>query len=275
MEERVHAKLMLNHAGSTFNNDLIQQSSIQNYCNSKKLFEKNTLYQPPSTQRLVKDYPTLRNPSNVYTDSVINLNANKLNLKSNVISSFASSQNVTSVKLENSSNLALSLNNPYFYNLQEMVYRQNEVNSNIFNSAKEDDGGDNIKILMLLNDLKSLYTSSSLPNKVKQARTHKLNILFNYFSNFNDGNELKLDEKECLVYRNLRTNVKFSVYVDLFVKYPQENRPRSLPLYFSELFLDKILKSQVKFTPIVRYTPIRTSRKKMKMHHTRNRRKNK
>ena len=85
-----------------------------------------------------------------------------------------------------------------------------------------------------------------------------------YFSKHNTQNDLKLDGKGCLVYRNLSTNTKFALYVDYFIKYPNEVRSTSLPLYFRELFLDKILNSQDKFTPVLHFKPHHSMKKKKK-----------
>ena len=86
----------------------------------------------------------------------------------------------------------------------------------------------------------------------------------NCFSKANTQNDLKLDTKGCLIYRNLNTNTKFALYVDYFIKYPNEVRSTSHPIYFRELFLDKILNSQDKFTPILHFKPRRLKKKKKK-----------
>ena len=255
MEFEERAKVILSQPGLSLDKNLINQNIYQNYINATTLFKRDTLYVPHSTRKLVEDYPSLRKPSNAYTDTLISLDPNKINLISNTLSSFSPLQNTPSVNIAPQSNLALSLNNPYFYTLQETAFRQNEITSS--HNATTNEGRENAEVLTLLNDLKSLYTGSSLPDKINQNRTEKLNILFDYFAKSNEDTELKLDEKRCLVYRNLQTNVKFAVYVDVFVKYPQESRPKSLPLYFQEIFLDKILKSQIKFKPTIRYTSVR------------------
>ena len=255
MEERESAKLILSHAGLTFNKDLIQQNFLQNYVNGSYLFKRNKLNIPKPTHELVKDYPTLRKLSNPYIDSLIKLNPNKINLKANPIP-LPESQPKTPpfVNISKLSNLALSLNNPYFYNQQETFYKQNEINSNSFNIPNEKDV-ENTIFLILLNDLKTLYVGPSFTDKINESRSNKINMLIDYFSNMNEENDLKLDDKGCLVYKNLSTNTKFAVYVDYFIKYPTEIRSKSLPLYFRELFLDKILNSQAKFSPTIHYTP--------------------
>ena len=88
---------------------------------------------------------------------------------------------------------------------------------------------------------------------MNEIRISKLKILIDYFSKLNNGNDFRLDDKACLVYKNLTTNTKFALYVDYFVKYPNELHSKSLPIYFKELFLDKILKSQNKFNPTLHY----------------------
>ena len=87
-----------------------------------------------------------------------------------------------------------------------------------------------------------------------------IDILIDYFSNSNDENDLRLDKKGCLVYKNLATNTKFAVYVDYFLKYPVQSKSR--PLYFDELFLDKISKSQTKFDPTIRHESSRTAKRR-------------
>ena len=87
-------------------------------------------------------------------------------------------------------------------------------------------------------------------------------MLIEYFSSENEDNDLKLDEKECLVYKNLSTNTKFALYVDYFIKYPNEVQSKSFPLYFPELFLDKILKSQTRFNPTIHYNRSGTVKRK-------------
>ena len=123
---------------------------------------------------------------------------------------------------------------------------------------------ENVKFLTLLNDLKTLYVGPSFTDRVNESRIKKLNVLMNYFSKDNTQNDLKLDTKGCLIYRNLNTNTKFDLYVDYFIKYPNEVRSTSLPIYFRELFLDKILKSQDKFTPVLHFKPYLKKKKKPK-----------
>ena len=129
----------------------------------------------------------------------------------------------------------------------------------------DDIDAENVKFLTLLNDLKTLYVGPSFTDRVNESRSKKLNVLINYFSKANTQNDLKLDTKGCLIYRNLNTNTKFALYVDYFIKYPNEVRSTSLPIYFRELFLDKILNSQDKFTPILHFKPhLKKRRRKRK-----------
>ena len=157
----------------------------------------------------------------------------------------------------------MSLNNPYFYNLQGIIHNKGEIKA--FDMSSDDDiDAENVKFLTLLNDLKTLYVGPSFTDRVNESRSKKLNVLMNYFSKDNIQNDLKLDTKGCLIYRNLNTNTKFALYVDYFIKYPNEVRSTSLPIYFRELFLDKILNSQDKFTPILHFKPRRLKKKKKK-----------
>ena len=252
MEEKVVARTILSHRGLTFDKGLIHQDSSQNFINGLDLFKRSRLNLPSKAiHKLVKGYPTLRRPSSPYADSLINLDSSKTDLKFNTTLSFEPQQNNTSLHLSKLSNLGISLNNPYFYNLQETAHNQNEIRYGAVNF--ENDDGENIKFLTLLNDLKTLYTGPSFTDRINESRSRKLDILIDYFSNSNDENDLRLDEKGCLVYKNLSTNTKFALYVDYFIKYPSEVQSKPRPLYFNELFLDKISKSQTKFNPTIHH----------------------
>ena len=258
MEEKAVARTILSHRGLTFDKALIHQDSFQNFINGLDLFQRSRLNLPSKAiHKLVKGYPTLRRHSSPYADSLINLDSSKTDLKFNTTLSFEPQQNNTSLHLSKLSNLGISLNNPYFYNLQETAHNQNEIRYDFGN----DDDGENIKFLTLLNDLKSLYTGPSFTDRVNESRSRKLDTLIDYFSNSNDENDLRLDEKGCLVYKNLSTNTKFALYVDYFIKYPGEVQSKPRPLYFNELFLDKISKSQTKFNPTIHHKSTREKRR--------------
>ena len=264
MEEKEVARKILSHRGLTFDKGLLHQDSRQNSANSLDLFKRSTLNIPTKTiHKLVKDYPTLRRFSSPYTDSLIDLDSSKTDLKFNTTLSFEPQQNNTSLHLSKLTNLGISLNNPYFYNLQETTYNQNKINHGAVNFGSDD--GENIKFLTLLNDLKTLYTGPSFTDRVNESRSRKLDILIDYFTNSNDENDLRLDEKGCLVYRNLSTNTKFALYVDYFIKYPNEVQYKSRPLYFNELFLDKISKSQTKFNPTIHHKSMKTVNRRRKV----------
>lgn len=250
MEEREVARLVLGHSALTFDKRLINQDLSQNYENGINLYRQSRYNQAKNTHLLTKDYPTLRNFSNPYTDSLIKLNPDKVFYSS---APFQSLQQIPSINFSKLSNLALSLNNPYFFNLQEVNHDRNTITKIAFNDSQNND--ENVKFLTLLNDLKTLYIGPSFTDRVNESRSKKLYILMDYFSKHNEQNDLKLDDKGCLIYRNLTTNTKFVLYVDYFIKYPNEARSSSLPLYFRELFLDKILNSQNKFIPILHYKP--------------------
>lgn len=262
MEERVIARILLSHSGLTFDKSLINQSSFQNRVNGNNLYSENALSLPNHTQDLTKGYPTATRFESPYTDSLIKLNPNKVNFTS---SPFQGEQQNPIAKFSKLSNLALSLNNPYFYNLQGIIHDKTEIGQKALTMSSDDDtDSENVKFLTLLNDLKTLYIGPSFSDRVNESRSKKLNILMEYFSKHNTQNDLKLDGKGCLVYRNLSTNTKFAIYVDYFIKYPNEVRSTSLPLYFRELFLDKILNSQDKFTPVLHFKPHHSMKKKKK-----------
>ena len=260
MEERAIARILLSHSGLSFDKSLINQRSSQNRVNGLNLYSKNALSIPNYTQDLTKGYPTPRRSGSPYTDSLIELNPNKVNFTS---SPFQGKQQNLITNFSKLSNLALSLNNPYFYNLQEIIHDKTEISHKVPTMSSDTDV-ENVKFLTLLNDLKTLYIGPSFTDRVNESRSKKLNALMEYFSKHNTQNDLKLDDKGCLVYRNLSTNTKFALYVDYFIKYPNEVRSTSLPIYFRELFLDKILNSQDKFTPTLHFKPYQHSKKKRK-----------
>ena len=82
MEERVIARILLSHSGLTFDKSLINQSSFQNRVNGNNLYSENALSLPNHTQDLTKGYPTATRFESPYTDSLIKLNPNKVNLTS-------------------------------------------------------------------------------------------------------------------------------------------------------------------------------------------------
>lgn len=223
-----------------------RQNDVQNYVNNSNLYKKPELAAAPQTDA-VKEFD-LTNTENAYTDSLSVLDTNKVNLKANTELSFLPQQNKTAV-LDDMPALALCMNNPYLMTMQTTRSMQ-ETSSK---DSHVENGDDNNDFLTILNDLKYLYTSSA--SQKSSVRSKKLDVLINFFSKFNKDNELQLDDKKCLTYRNINTAVKFSVYVDCFVKYPEETRSKTtFPTYFQELFLDKILNSQSRFSPAV-YQP--------------------
>lgn len=231
----------------SLNKDISErQNSVQNYVNNSNLYKKPELVAASQTDA-VKEFD-LTNTENAYTDSLSVLDTNKVNLKANTELSFLPQQNKTAV-LDDMPALALCMNNPYLMTMQTTRSMQ-ETSSK---DSHVENGNDNNDFLTILNDLKYLYTSSA--SQKSNVRSKKLDVLINFFSKFNKDNELQLDDKKCLTYRNINTAVKFSVYVDCFVKYPEETRSKTtFPTYFQELFLDKILNSQSRFSPAV-YQP--------------------
>lgn len=272
MEEREVAKEILSHGGLTFDKSLIRQNTIQNYINASNFFKKYRLNSPRTLDDLVKGYPTLRRFSDPYTDSITKLNPAKTNLKLNSLSSFYPLQNSPTFNLSKLSYLGLSLNNPYFHTMRETNLNQKSI---ILDEPNLNDNTENSKFLIILNDLKSLYTGSSFTEKTNKSRSEKLGVLMDYFSHSNEENDLRLDSKGCLVYKNLSTNTKFAIYVDYFLKYPNEVQSKSFPLYFRELFLDKISNSQVKFHPTIHFKPSKPSKSYLAMNSRKIKRRNK
>ena len=251
MSKKDFAKLHLEQSGSSFDKSINRQNIIQNYINNSNLFKNSERTIPQ-----VKGFK-FTSEENAYINAFSNLNTNKINLKPNTESSFLPQQNKLSAIDNGLEALALSMNNPYLMTEQTTRTMQDQSFKDSYIENDENE------FLIILNDLKQLYTGSSFSSKINESRSKKLEILTKYFSKYNKNNELQLDNKKCLTYRNINTNVKFSIYVDHFIKYPDEDRSKTFPMYFRELFLDKILKSQTKFRPTV-HRPSSVSGKKKK-----------
>ena len=254
MQEKDFTKPRLAKNVFSLNKDISErQNNIQNYVNNSNLYKKPELAAPQADA--VKEFD-LTNTENAYTDSLSALDTNKVSLKANTELSFLPQQNKTAV-FDDMPALVLCMNNPYLMTMQ--TTRSMQETSSKDSHIENDDNND---FLTILNDLKYLYTSSA--SQKSNVRSEKLDVLINFFSKFNKDNELQLDDKKCLTYRNINTAVKFSVYVDCFVKYPEETRSKTtFPTYFQELFLDKILNSQSRFSPTA-YQPSSVRHKKKK-----------
>ena len=254
MQEKDFTKPRPAKNGFSLNKDISErQNNIQNYVNNSNLYKKPELAAPQADA--VKEFD-LTNTENAYTNSLSALDTNKVSLKANTELSFLPQQNKTAV-FDGMPALVLCMNNPYLMTMQttRSMQETSSKDSHIENDDKND-------FLTILNDLKYLYTSSA--SQKSNVRSEKLDVLINFFSKFNKDNELQLDDKKCLTYRNINTAVKFSVYVDCFVKYPEETRSKTtFPTYFQELFLDKILNSQSRFSPTA-YQPSSVRHKKKK-----------
>ena len=146
MEERVIARILLSHSGLTFDKSLINQSSFQNRVNGNNLYSENALSLPNHTQDLTKGYPTATRFESPYTDSLIKLNPNKVNFTS---SPFQGEQQNPIAKFSKLSNLALSLNNPCFYNLQGIIHDKTEIGQKALTMSSDIDL-ENVKFLTLL-----------------------------------------------------------------------------------------------------------------------------
>ena len=115
---------------------------------------------------------------------------------------------------------------------------------------------ENAKIITLINEFKTLYVGDSFTPKQNKQRIEKLALLFKYFSNHNNNQDWHLDEKGYLLYKNIKTMNRFVTYIDLFLKYPEEiPQGTKLPIFFQELFLNRIMSDYSKFSPTVHYTP--------------------
>ena len=191
--------------------------------------------------------------SNPYVDTLTSLDPNKVSLKHNVIIPFLEQQKVP-VNLLNLRQLATVMNNPYLA-AQEDVTKQIELTSSYL-YEKNEAVGENAKILTLINEFKTLYVGDSFTPKQNKQRIEKLTLLLRYFSNHNNNQDWHLDEKGYLLYKNIKTMNRFVTYIDLFLKYPEEiPHGTKLPIFFQELFLNRIMSDHSKFSPTVHYTP--------------------
>ena len=241
-------KIIQSQPGLTLNNNLIKQNFHQNFINAKQLFgsKDNELHTLHSSQNVTDNFELFRKPIGAYTQSLFDVIPNKVNLKLNTLSSFSPIQHTQHVTATPHSDLATALNNPYLYN--ETILSQNEFNSSSTHFAHKEN--ENTGFLPILNDMKQLYTSPSLSKQVNENRSEKLNLLSNYFAN--SEHDMKLDDKDHLIYKTLKTNTKFATYVDAFIKRNEKNSQKLLPIYFKEIFVDKILKSQdSRFNPSI------------------------
>ena len=191
--------------------------------------------------------------SNPYVDTLTSLDPNKVSLKHNVIIPFLEQQKVP-VNLLNLRQLATVMNNPYLA-AQDDVAKQIELTSSYL-YEKNETVRENAKIITLINEFKTLYVGDSFTPKQNKQRIEKLALLLKYFSKHNNNQNWHLDEKGYLLYKNIKTMNRFVTYIDLFLKYPEEiPQGTKLPIFFQELFLDRIMSDYSKFSPTVHYTP--------------------
>ena len=183
--------------------------------------------------------PILETDRLLQTDFHTTFDFARLNpIKYNVLEKFVDSALNSKANLVNS-DMNVALENPYKDSLRQ--------NSSNFNSEQEF-----ANILSVLKSLKSVYLVKSSNSKEQNAsRMKKFNILNNFFLKPKDGNEWYLDSAGYLVFNNLHTGVKFSRYIDYFMKYPNDvSKTTPMPIYFEELFLNKIL-HQKDLSPLV------------------------
>ena len=238
-------KLHMKKAGFSLNKEINNQRALQNFQNNYELYKNTEHFIPHSFWNL---NPTQEIKKNAYVSSMIDLDFNNVNLKSNTTSTLPQQEQ----DLDNNASmtaLALSMNNPYI--LFDSNQTSQSKNPTQHQQFYEENDYEN-QFLNILNDLKHLYINDSFSSNVKESRNKMLNILINFFYKYNSNNDYWLDGKQCLCYRKLHTGVKFQLYVDYFVKQYDPSRSKSQPpMYYNELFMGIILNSQTKFSPTV------------------------
>jgi hypothetical protein len=244
-------KLHLKKAGFSLNKEINNQRALQNFQNNYELYKNTEHFIPHSFWNSNPPQEINKNP---YVSSMIDLDFNNVNIKSNITSTLQQQQQQQDLDNNTSmTTLALSTNNPYI----------------LFDSKKKND--DENQFLNILIDLKQVYLNDSFSTNVNESRNKMLNILINFFFKYNGNNDYWLDGKQCLCYRNLHTGVKFQLYVDYFVKQYDPSRSKSQPpMYFNELFKGIILNSQTKFSPTVQHSS-KSTKKLKKMSRNRKR----
>ena len=162
MSKKDFAKLHLEQSGSSFDKSINRQNIIQNYINNSNLF-KNSERTIPQAKGF-----KFTSKEDAYIDAFSNLNTNKINLKPNTESSFLPQQNKLSAIDNGLEALALSMNNPYLMTEQTTRTMQDQSFKDSYIENDENE------FLIILNDLKQLYTGSSFSSKINESRSKKL-----------------------------------------------------------------------------------------------------
>ena len=258
-------KLHMKKAGFSLNKEINNQRALQNFQNNYELYKNTEHFSPHSFWN--SKHPQESN-KNAYVSSMIDLDFNNVNIKPNITSTLQQQQQQQQQQqeqdLDNNTSmttLALSTNNPYILFDSNQTSQQSKNPTNHQQSYEENDYEN--QFLNILIDLKQLYLNDSFSSNVNESRNKMLNILIDFFYKHNANNDYWLDDKQCLCFRNLRTGVKFQLYVDYFVKQYDPSRSKSRPpMYFNELFKGMILNSQTKFSPTVQHSSKNTKKLK-------------
>ena len=134
-----------------------------------------------------------------------------------------------------------ALNNPYLESQQ--------IASQNFKTTDRQVEISKLHILSMLRGLKSVYISNNFPKNQNIERLKKFNLLIKFFSNISKST-WQIDSKGILIYKSLNTGIKFSKYIDYFIKF-NEKQSYQPPIYFSELFVGKILRGRSQMEPLL------------------------
>ena len=227
-----------------------READLLNERNTKNLFRDNIHFSSPNTSYLNKTNAERDENSSPYLDSLAALDT-KVALESNTRFSFENQRNAPEKTLDLTSTANLILNDPYF-DINDTIKSQNEISNGDIGENEEAKQ----RFLAYINDLKSLYLDETLNDKQLENRSRKFKLMENFFSNENFEQYWHLDDKDCLMYKSIKTMVKFSYYIDLFLKYPNEiSKGIKYPIFFKELFLGKILSNKERFSPVFHQAP--------------------
>ena len=222
--------------------------------NVRYLFENNVLGFPIDP-KILREVDVTDHSQGLYNDLMSIPSTEKSDLKSNVVASFANYENIPTNVISLSNAASLILNDPHIA-VYESLEKQMKIQGSSGIHEMEHKADEKNKILMLINDFKQLYTGKSFSSKTNNDRIKKFQLLENYFSGEKNP-DWQLDDKGFLIYRSIKTLVKFSSYLDYFLKYPSDiEKGLKPPIFFEELFVKKILGlTSGKIQPSFHYTP--------------------